>query len=159
MTLYEMTAAQKELYELMTSGEIDEEVYADTLEGIGIAEKIEGYCVVENELSGDLQKIESEIERLNAKKSAIENNIKRLKLRLGDCLLSMDTKKYSAGTYTVYRRETQQIIIDDLQKIPAEYLKTRVSETPDKTLIKESIKEGKEVAGAHLQTNQSITIK
>ena len=159
MTLYEMTEAQKELYELMTSGEIDGEVYADTLEGIGIAEKIEGYCVVENELSGDLQKIESEIERLNAKKSAIENNIKRLKLRLGDCLLSMDTKKYSAGTYTVYRRETQQIIIDDLQKIPAEYLKTRVSETPDKTLIKESIKEGKEVAGAHLQTNQSITIK
>ena len=39
MTLYEMTAAQKELYELMTSGEIDEEVYADTLEGIGIPEK------------------------------------------------------------------------------------------------------------------------
>ena len=154
-----MTAAQKELYELMTSGEIDEEVYADTLEGIGIAEKIEGYCVVEHELSGDLQKIESEIERLNAKKSAIENNIKRLKLRLGDCLLSMDTKKYSAGTYTVYRRETQQIIIDDLQKIPAEFLKTRVSEMPNKTLIKESIKAGKEIAGAHLQTNQSITIK
>lgn len=159
MTLYEMTAAQKELYELMTSGEIDEEVYADTLEGIGIAEKIEGYCVVENELSGDLQKIESEIERLNAKKSAIENNIKRLKLRLGDCLLSMDTKKYSAGTYTVYRRETQQIIIDDLQKIPAEFMKTKVSETPNKTLIKESIKEGKEVAGAHIQTNQSVSIK
>ena len=38
MTLYEMTEAQKQLYELMTSGEIDEEVYADTLEGIGIAE-------------------------------------------------------------------------------------------------------------------------
>ena len=54
MTLYEMTAAQKELYELMTSGEIDGEVYADTLEGIGIPEKIEGYCVVENELAGDL---------------------------------------------------------------------------------------------------------
>lgn len=159
MTLYEMTAAQKELYELMTSGEIDEEVYADTLEGIGIAEKIEGYCVVENELSGDLQKIESEIERLNAKKSAIENNIKRLKLRLGDCLLSMDTKKYSAGTYTVYRRETQQIIIDDLQKIPAEFMKTKVSETPNKTLIKERIKAGEEIVGAHLQTNQSITIK
>ena len=159
MTLYEMTAAQKELYELMISGEIDEEVYVDTLEGIGIAEKIEGYCVVENELSGDLQKIESEIERLNAKKSAIENNIKRLKLRLGDCLLSMDTKKYSAGTYTVYRRETQQIIIDDLQKIPAEFMKTKVSETPNKTLIKERIKAGEEIGGAHLQTNQSITIK
>ena len=159
MTLYEMTAAQKELYELMTSGEIDGEVYADTLEGIGIAEKIEGYCVVDNELSGDLDKIESEIKRLTAKKKSIENNVKRLRLRLGDCLLTMNTTKYTAGTYTVYRRETQQSIIDDLQKIPAEYLKTRVSETPDKTLIKESIKEGKEVAGAHLQMNQSITIK
>ena len=159
MTLYEMTAAQKELYELMASGEIDEEVYADTLEGIGIAEKIEGYCVVDNELLGDLQKIESEIERLNAKKKSIENNIKRLNLRLGDCLYSMNTTKYSAGTFTVYRRETEQIIIDDLQKIPAEFLKTRVSETPNKTLIKESIKAGKKIAGAHLQTNQSITIK
>ena len=159
MTLYEMTAAQKELYELMTSGEIDEEVYADTMEGIGIAEKIEGYCVVENELSGDLQKIESEIERLNEKKKSIENNIKRLNLRLGDYLYSMNTTNYKAGTYTVYRRETEQIIIDDLQKIPAEFLKTRVSETPNKTLIKERIKEGKEVSGVHLQTNQSITIK
>lgn len=159
MTLYEMTAAQKELYELMASGEIDGEAYADTLEGIGIAEKIEGYCVVENELSGDLQKIESEIERLNAKKSAIENNIKRLRSRLGDCLFAMDTTKYNAGTYTVYRRETQQVVIDDSQKIPAEFMKTRVSETPNKTLIKESIKAGKEIAGAHLQTNQSITIK
>ena len=159
MTLYEMTAAQKELYELLASGEIDEEVYADTLEGIGIAEKIEGYCVVENELSGDLQKIESEIERLNAKKSAIENNIKRLKLWLGDCLFSMNTTKYNAGTYTVYRRETQQIIIDDLQKIPAEFMKTKVSETLNKTLIKWRIKAGEEIVGAHLQTNQSITIK
>ena len=159
MTLYEMTAAQKELYEIITSGEIDEEVYADTLEGIGIAEKIEGYCVVENELSGDLQKIESEIERLTEKKKSIENNIKRLHLRLGDCLYSMNTTKYSAGTYTVYRRETQQVVIDDSEKIPAEFMKTRVSATPNKTLIKERIKEGKEVSGAHLQTNQSITIK
>lgn len=159
MTLYEMTEAQKELYELMTSGEIDEEVYADTLEGIGIAEKIGAYCVVANELAGDLQKIESEIERLNEKKKSIENNIKRLNLRLGDCLYSMNTTKYNAGTYTVYRRETQQVIIDDSEKIPAEFMKTRVSETPNKTLIKESIKEGKEVAGAHIQTNQSITIK
>ena len=159
MTLYEMTQEQKQLYELMTSGEIDEEVYADTLEGIGIAEKIEGYCVVENELSGDLQKIESEIERLNEKKKSIENNIKRLRARLGDCLLSMDTTKYSAGTYTVYRRETQQVIIDDSEKIPAEFMRTRVSATPNKTLIKECIKEGKEVSGAHLQTNQSISIK
>ena len=159
MTLYEMTAAQKELYELMTSGEIDEEVYADTLEGIGIAEKIEGYCVVENELAGDLQKIESEIERWNAKKKSIKNNIDSLRRRLGTFLVSMNTKKYTAGTYTVCRRETEQTIIDDLQKIPAEFMTTKVSETPNKTLIKECIKEGKEVAGAHLQTNQSITIK
>ena len=159
MTLYEMTEAQKELYELMVSGEIDGEVYADTLEGIGIADKIEGYCVVENELAGDLQKIESEIERLTAKKKSIENNVKRLRLRLGDCLLTMNTTKYSAGTYTVYRRETQQVVIDDSQKIPAEFMTTKVSETPNKTLIKESIKAGKKIAGAHLQTNQSITIK
>jgi hypothetical protein len=143
----------------MTSGEINEEVYADTLEGIGIPEKIEGYCVVENELAGDLQKIESEIERLNAKKKSIENNIDSLRRRLGTFLVSMGTKKYVAGTFTVYRRETQQVVIDDPQSIPAEFMKTKVTETPNKTLIKESIKAGAEVAGAHIQTNQSISIK
>jgi hypothetical protein len=51
------------------------------------------------------------------------------------------------------------VVIDDPQSIPAEFMKTKVSETPNKTLIKESIKEGKEVSGAHLQTNQSISIK
>lgn len=159
MTLYEMTEAQKQLYELMTSGEIDEEVYADTLEGIGIPEKIEGYCIVANELSGDLQKINDEIERLQGKKKSIENNIDSLRRRLGDFLISMNTKKYAAGTFTVSRRETQQVIIDDAQKIPAEFMKTKVTETPNKTLIKESIKAGEEVAGAHIQTNQSISIK
>jgi hypothetical protein len=71
----------------------------------------------------------------------------------------MGTKKYAAGTFTVYRRETQQVLIDDPQSIPAEFMKTKVTETPNKTLIKESIKAGAEVAGAHIQTNQSISIK
>ena len=119
MTLYEMTAAQKELYELMTSGEIDEEAYADTLEGIGIPEKIEGYCIVANELAGDLQKISDEIERLQGKRKSIENNIDRLRCRLGTFLVSMNTKSYAAGTFTVKRRETQQVIIDDPQSIPS----------------------------------------
>ena len=111
-----------------------------------------------------MQKIESEIERLNAKKKSIKNNIDSLRRRLGTFLVSMNTKKYTAGTYTVCRRETEQTeteqtIIDDLQKIPAEFMTTKVSETPNKTLIKESIKAGTDVAGAHIQTNQSITIK
>ncbi|MEE3499714.1 MAG: siphovirus Gp157 family protein, partial [Ruminococcus bromii] len=93
------------------------------------------------------------------KKKSIENNIDSLRRRLGAFLVSMNTKSYAAGTFTVKRRETQQVIIDDSEKIPAEFMKTRVSETPNKTLIKESIKAGKEIAGAHLQTNQSITIK
>ena len=69
------------------------------------------------------------------------------------------TKNYAAGTFTVYRRETQQVVIDDPQSIPAEFMKIKVTETPNKTLIKESIKAGAEVSGAHIQTNQSISIK
>ena len=96
---------------------------------------------------------------MNAKKTSIKNNIDSLHRRLGAFLVSMNTKSYAAGTFTVKRRETQQVIIDDVQKIPAEFMKTRVSEAPNKTLIKESIKAGTDVAGAHIQTNQSITIK
>lgn len=39
MTLYEMTGAAARLYDLLQNGDIDEQVYADTLEAIGAEDR------------------------------------------------------------------------------------------------------------------------
>lgn len=65
MTLYEMTGAVAELYELLQNGDIDEQVYADTLEAIGAEEKLESYCKIWTQLETDAANYAEEIRRMN----------------------------------------------------------------------------------------------
>ena len=44
-------------------------------------------------------------------------------------------------------------------EIPEEYKTVKVSKTVDKAAIKNAIKSGKEIPGAHIETNETIQIK
>ena len=72
MNLYEMTQAANELYELLTSGEIDEQTFADTLEAMGTEEKLENYCKVIRQLEYDAEMLKAEKERIDKKKKNVE---------------------------------------------------------------------------------------
>ena len=52
----------------------------------------------------------------------------------------------------------KEVQIDDIDELPDEYLRYKEPE-PNKTAIKEAIKSGKEVAGAHLEDTLSLQIK
>ena len=55
-------------------------------------------------------------------------------------------------------RKSAEVQIDDIDELPDEYLRYKEPE-PNKTAIKEAIKSGKEVAGAHLEDTLSLQIK
>ena len=57
------------------------------------------------------------------------------------------------------RNNNPSTVIDDKKLIPDTFKTTKVTELVDKTAIKEAIKAGKDVPGAHLQASKSITIK
>lgn len=158
-TLYEMTEAARQLYEMFTEGDIPEEAVTDTLESMGVEGKIEDYCHVINELTGDIVKIDKELDRLEAKKAAAKKGIERMKAALSAYMTATKTNKLKAGTFALSFRKSEAVVITNEIALPAEFVKTKTTTTPDKTAIKNAIKSGREVAGAELQTNMNLQIK
>lgn len=157
-TLFEMTAQANQLYELLQAEEIDEQVFADTLEAIGATEKIEGYCQVIKELQGDLDKFKAEADRIAARMKTTKNGIDRMKDSLLAFLKASGQDKVKAGTFGVSIGKSEQTNILDEALIPAEF-KIPQPDKIDKTAIKNAIKNGEAVSGAEILINESVRIR
>ena len=158
MTLYEMTSQANALYELLQNEEIDEQVFLDTLEAIGVEEKIEGYCQVIKELQGDFDKYKAEADRLTARMKTAKNGIDRMKDSLLTFLRVSGQSKVKAGTFAVSIGTSKATNILDETLIPAEF-KTPQPDKIDKTAIKKAIESGVDVAGAEIIINESVRIR
>ena len=157
--LYEMTEAARRLYELQENGDIPEKAVNDTLEAMGVEGKVEDYCCVIFELSGDIQKFENEKSRLEKKITSAEKLSEKLKAKLSEYMTAAKTDKLKAGTFALSFRKSEAVIVTDEAALPAEYIKTKTTTAPDKTAIKTAIKNGLTIAGAELQTNKNLQIK
>lgn len=157
-TLYEMTANASRLYEMLMTGEIDEQVFNDTLESIGADEKINSYCEIINQFKADVKSLKEEISRLTERKDSCENAIERMKNALDEFMKASGKTKEKTDRFTIYYRNTQSVNIIDEEKLPEEYL---IPQPPkiDKKAISAAIKDGEKVAGAELVTKSSINIR
>lgn len=157
-TLYELSTQANQLYNLLQSGDIDEQVFEDTLEGIGTEEKIEDYCEVIASLTADSDNFKAEIDRMTARKRAIDNNVKRMKLALLNFLNSSGQTKAKGGTFTVSISKSQAVNIFNENAIPESFL---ISQPPkiDKIGIKKALKEGEDVPGATIIINEGVRIR
>ena len=158
MTLYELTTAATNLYELMTSGEIDEQTLTDTLEAMGAGEKLESYCKIIRQLEADAEAFKAEKDRLYKKQQATEKSIARMKELVAVFLKAQNTKKSTAGIFTVALSESKATNIIDESKVPARFL---VEQAPkiDKAAILAELKAGNIVEGCELKINEGVRIK
>jgi len=159
MNLYEMTGATAQLYEMLNNEEIDEQTVNDTLDGMGVADKLEGYCQVIRQLEADSAAYESEKRRFEAKQKSTDKAIDRL---LSAVLVYMQVsckEKEKVGVFEINVSKSEATNILDMNKIPMKYLVTKSSTTPDKKLIKEALKNGETIEGAEIQANYNLKIK
>lgn len=159
MNLYEMTEAARQLYDMFAAGDIPEEAVTDTLESLGVEDKIEDYCHVIGQLNADVIMLDNEIERLKAKKDAANKGIDRMKAALSAYMQATGKEKEKAGTFSLSFRKSEAVVIKDELALPTEYVKTKTTTAPDKTAIKNAIKSGEVVPGAELQVNHNLQIK
>ena len=157
-TLYEMTAQASQLYELLQADEIDEQIFADTLEAMGTAEKIESYCQIIKQLQADADMFKGEIDRMNARKKSAENGADRMKAALLAFLQQSGQDKVKAGSFAVSTATTQAVSITDESKLPPEYLIAQPAKV-DKAGIKKALKDGATIAGAELINNTGVRIR
>lgn len=160
MTLFEMSAAARELLALLEAGEIDEQTVLDTIESIGANEKLESYVYVQKNLEAEIDAFKAEIERMTARKKSLEAQVERLKNAQISFMQASGQKSANAGTFKLTMRENKSVEITDEAAIPAEYITVIPSSTrPDKKAMLAALKEGKEISGASLKTGWSVIVK
>ena len=162
--LYEISKQYQELAALAESGDEDLAVAVrDTMEGIEgeFQEKGKALAMVTLNMDGDLEAIQSQIDRLNERKRILSNRKESLEEYLRTNMEASGITKITHPLFTITLGKGKPIVvIDEESKIPDEFMNTKVTSTPAKAEIAKAIKEGIEVPGAHSEIGKSsISIK
>lgn len=158
MKIYELEGAFAELSAMLESGEIDEEIYNDTVESLPVEESAEWMAKIRRNTDADIKAVDEEISRLKTKKESL----KKAKERENETLLKLC--KLRGGTiksalFTISPRKTVSVDIVDEDAISDLFKEEVVTYKIDKQGIKEMLVSGLEVEGAELKESESVQIR
>ena len=156
MTLYQINEQIQKAIELGFDPETGEILDASALEQLQMDRdvKIENICLYIKDLTAEAKALADEAKALSERKERSAKKAESLKNYLQAML---DGQKWKSSKAAVSYRKTQSVVVDDINALKPEFL--RVKTEPDKTAIKEVLKAGFDVAGAHLEERQSMSIK
>ena len=164
MTLYTLTNDYINLLALAEDPDTDPEVLADTLEGLDgqLEDKADNYAKVIRQIESDVNGLKAEIERLQARKTAAQNNIDRMKANLEQMMIATDKTKFKTELFSFgIQKNPAKVVMDEqyIENVPEEYLKYKDPEI-DRKKIAEDLKAGKDLNGiAHLEQSESLRIR
>ncbi len=166
MSLYSLTDECRNLYDALMASADEETGEVDISLVNALAERQEAWedkavavaCVYRS-LDEDAARVGREIERLTAMKKRLERERDRVKEGLSAAFTALGVEKVKGMYADISFRASEQTIIDNADAVPEEYMTVKTTYTPNKTAIREAIKAGKEVPGAHLEQRKNIQIK
>lgn len=157
--LYEIDAALEQAFEAAVdpeTGEVSEEAYR-IIEELQEAKetKLENIGLWIKNLKADAEAYKAEKDSFAKKQKAAENKLESLK---GFLAYYLKGETFKTNRVTISYRASQTVEVDDADLIPAEFT---IAQEPkiDKTALKEAIKAGVEVPGAHIENRLNIQIK
>ena len=158
MNLYEINGKIAQLSEMLSEGEIDEEIYNDTLENLGGAVAVEEVIKAIKNKQADAELFEAEADKFTEKKKKAEKAVDSLKKMLLTYLNNTGKKKEQTTLFTVSKGCSKSANITDESLIPAEYLIEQPAKV-DKKAILTALKAGESIQGAEIKESEFITIK
>lgn len=170
MTLYELTEEFLRLQQWLEEEDTEEDqALNDTLEMISqdFEQKADGYGMVIRNLKADSAAIKAqedilleEVKRLRAKRTGIDDNTERLENALLKALVLTGKKNLKTEKFTYGTRKSSSVVIDakSMFDIPDDYLRYKDPE-PDKTAIKDYLKDHPECEWAHMETKVSLSLR
>lgn len=164
MRLHEIA---KEYREVAALADSDDEGMAqaviDTLEAVGGAfeEKAQTLVRITLNRQADIDALDNEIKRLQARKQTILNAEASFKEYLRTNMEATGINKISCPLFTITLAKGREVaVIDDADQLPDELMHVKTDIAPDKLAIAAKLKAGEEVPGARLERGQSsIRIK
>ena len=137
---------QAKEFEIMTR-------FATSLDNIEELARYASFCDVQTDT------IKIYIDRAKAMQDYYERHNEMAKKALIAYHNASGAKGGEYGTLKVQMRKSDRVIIDNERQIPPEFVIVKTMQIPDKTAIKNAIKAGRAVDGAHIEESQSVTIK
>lgn len=163
LSMYELTKNYLELQELMINAETEEDVIAikDTLSMIDedIDLKAENTAKFIKVLEADNDGVTKEIERLQARKKRQKSLIEMLKENLDDAMHVKGIKRLNVNGFTISYRKSTVVNVLDLNAIPVEYKRVKVSVDADRVAIKAAKANNIIIPGTEVVDKQNIQIK
>ena len=159
-TLYELSEQYLQLLSLAEECG-DEQIFADTLEGLDgeIEDKADGCAKAISQINADVSALETEIKRLTAKKTVLENNAKRIKQYLEKNMLLTGKTKFKTQFFSFgIQKNPPSLIIDKPEMVPKEYHIPQPDKI-DNAAIKAALKDGASYDWCHLASTESLRIK
>lgn len=157
MTLFEIDKAildfefevDEETGELLNTADLDELQMARD-------EKIENVGLWIKNLNAEAAAVKAEKDAMADRQKRLERKAESLKNYLA---YALNGQKFSTPKVAMTFRKSESVNIIDEQLLPDDYLNITIVTKPDKKIIKDAIKAGKEVLGAELVTKQNLQIK
>ena len=142
------------------TGEVNTEVL-DRLNAIqeSFEAKAQNVALVCLELRDRKEAIKREIDRLQSLLKRAERGEKWLTGYLDENVKSAGYERIDGARVSISFRSSEETVIDNMDELPKEFIKEKVTYAPDKTAIKQAIKAGKEVNGAHIEKKKNLQIK
>jgi len=115
-------------------------------------------CYIKN-LDSDIEALKNEEKTLADRRRVKENQLERLKKYLADNLQVAGMQKFESPRCVLSFRKSEQVVISEGADIPEEFIIRKVTEQPDKKLLKDAIKQGFEFDGISIVENKNLQIK
>lgn len=162
MNIFQITAEYRQLEEALieNGGEVTPELeQALQINQDQLQEKGINYGYLIKSLKYQLDIVKAEKERIEDIKKRIEKTIDRLESTLIGSMELRGIIELKSPTLTINFRKSESVEITDFDALPKEYITVKTTEMPNKTEIKQAIKEGKVITGAELRINNNLQIK
>ncbi len=162
ISLYQLTADYQHALDNIT---VDEE----TGEVIGFEEinaidaqfdaKAVNCALYAKSLKAEAEAIKAEADVLKNRHNIALKKLDRLNQYIADCMNAAGKDKITDPRVRLSFRTSEQVVVDDMNELPEEFISTKITRTPDKTAIKQAIKMKNYLVGARLVRKQNLQIK
>jgi hypothetical protein len=160
ISLYEMTAQQRELLEMDIEDEQDGQAMVDLLNELAddIEAKAARVAYVVRQLEAEAEAIRGEERRLRNRREVREHKIERMKEYLLDGMVAAGVRKAGDVNFTVsVRKSPPSLVVHSERAMPERYW---IQPPPvlDKKALKQDLKDGRPIAGAELVQREHVRI-
>ena len=158
MNVFELNNAIKQVQEK----DLDPETLADTLESLELPrnEKLDNVATWIEENNMKLQWLKEKKHQLSDVETSIKNQNERLQEFLTQAIDQSGQKEIQTKNHILKPRNYKDsVIVEATEKLPIDYIVCSEVVKPNKKLIYEDLKKGKQIKGAHLKSNRKTVIK